>query len=464
MRGSQLQQITADELPALAKDAFVYGFPLVESMGTIYRMGMKAGVPMGAPVNTFGHARELVDAKTCRDLGIVSPNNDTLYSIAQVDVGPEPLVFHVPEMNGRYYVMQCVDAWSNNFAYVGTRATGTGEGDFLLTGPGWEGKGLAGMPVIHAPTRVFAIVGRFAVAGADDIPNVSALQDELSLTPLSHYPAKPDTSGRSVGDWPLPAPDKDVPEDLVFWETMRVWSQAFPPHPSETEYLRRFGQLGLLEKKTPYIDADPALRDALQAGEQEGRISLEKGARNAIPSRNRWSDTRDIFNYNVHFFEIGTINAPEWKIADPARRYLMRAIAAREGLWGNHAYEAYYPSTSMDIKGRQLSGDHRYVLHFERPPPVDAFWSITMYEVPQFYLVDNPIDRYAIGDRTPGLKFNADRSLDIYIQHEYPGPDRASNWLPAPAGAFRPILRMYMPGAEAFDERQWHLPPIRLME
>ncbi len=194
------------DLKDLARKAFIYGFPLVESMGKMYEMGTSPGVPMGAPVNTFGHARQLVDAETGRRPGIVSPDNDTLCSISQVDVRNEPLVFHVPATHDRYYVMRFVDAWSNNFAHVGTRATGTGECEFLPVAPGWKGEVPAGMPVIHAPTRVFTIVGRFAVAGEEDVPNVAALQEEVWMTPLSQYPGKPDTSGRTVRDWPLPAP------------------------------------------------------------------------------------------------------------------------------------------------------------------------------------------------------------------------------------------------------------------
>ncbi len=457
-------QVSEQDIKNLTLEAFVYGFPLVESMGKTYEMATSSDVPLSAPVNTFGHTSLFMDAEACPRLGIVSPNDDTLYQLAQVDAGKEPLVLHVPATGDRYYVMQFVDAWSNNFAYVGKRATGTAEGEFLLVAPGWQGEVPAGMTVIHAPTRVFTINGRFAVAGEEDVPNVEALQEQVWLTPLSRYPGKPDTSNRTIGDWPLPGPDPAVPDDLLFWEKFRVWSQAFPPDSSEAEYLEQFAPLGLCEEKSPYVDADPSLEAVLSDAQQEGLAMLNEEIPTILPLNEQWGDTRDLFNYNVHFFEIGTIDAPEWKITDPQTRYVMRGIAALIGLWGNHAYEAYCPSTYNDNEGRPLSGEYTYILHFNQTPPVEAFWSVTMYDVPQYYLVDNPLNRYSIGDRTPGVQYNDDGSLDIFIQQDSPGPDRESNWLPAPAGLFRPVLRMYMPDSDIFDGGQWQMPSIQRVE
>jgi hypothetical protein len=162
-----------------------------------------------------------------------------------------------------------------------------------------------------------------------------------------------------------------------------------------------------------------------------------------------------MFDYNLDFFEVGAIDAPEWKLTD--RRLVTRALAARGGLWGNHAYEAAYSMTYKDAAGEQLEGDRRYELRFETPPPVDAFWSVTMYSLPDFYLVENPIGRYSIGDRTPGLRYGDDGSLTLTIQHDR--PEDPANWLPAPSGRFRPILRMYEPRASVFDG-SYALPPI----
>jgi hypothetical protein len=444
----------------LAIEAFVYGYPLVEQTRTLFA-GAEGKGPFAAPVNTFKHVRVVLDAKMARELGIVSPNNDTLYTIATVDVGPEPVVLRVPEVHDRYYVLQFIDAWTNNFAYVGQRTIGDRGGEFLLAPPGWSGEAPGGMPVISAPTRLFVIGGRFLVNGADDIPNVAAAQDGLALIPLSTYPELPDLASRAAGDWPLPQPDASVPESLVFWERLRTFMRAYRPHADDLAYQERFEPLGLLADESPYPDADSELRAALQAGEEAGRAHIEEQSKTALPLRNQWQAVAELFNYNTHFLELGTLDTPEWKIDDPERSRLVRAIAARIGIGGNHAYEAFYPITFLDADGDELSGDNRYVLHFDQPPPVDGFWSLTMYDVPKFLFVDNPLDRYSIGDRTEGLRTNDDGSLDLYLQHDPPEPDQQPNWLPAPGGLFRPILRMYNPRPEAFDEARWHLPAIQ---
>jgi hypothetical protein len=444
----------------LAAEAFVYGYPLVEQLRPMMAAAAGTG-PFGAPVNTFRHVRRVLDAEQARHLGIVSPNNDTLYTIGTVDVGPEPLVLRVPEVPERYYVLQFIDAWTNNFAYVGRRTTGGRAGEFLLVPPGWNGGAPGGMRIIRAPTRFFAIGGRFLVNGEADIPNVAVLQDALALIPLSRYPDLPDLASRAFGDWPLPRPEAGVPEDLAFWEQLRTFARAYPPHADDVAYQQRFAPLGLLAEQSPYVRADPDVSAALRAGEQAGRARIEEQSQRAFPLRNNWQAVRELFNYNTHFFEFGTIDAPEWTIAEPARGRLVRAIAARIGLGGNHAYEAFYPITYLDADGNQLSGEHRYVLHFDQPPPVDGFWSLTMYDVPTYLFVDNPLNRYAIGDRTEGLQTNADGSVDIVMQQDSPAPGNESNWLPAPAGRFRPILRMYNPRPEAFDDARWRLPAIR---
>ena len=167
---------------------------------------------------------------------------------------------------------------------------------------------------------------------------------------------------------------------------------------------------------------------------------------------NGWSLTYHVFDYNLDYFELGTLDDPAWKISDPKLRLIGRALAARGGLWGNHGYEAAYAMSYKDGGGAQLEGAHRYEMRFETTPPVGAFWSITMYDLPEFYLVENPIQRYSVGDRTPGLVRGDDGTLAITIQHDEPdAPEARANWLPAPSGRFRPILRMYEPDAAVFD-------------
>lgn len=441
--------MTNDERAALAADAFIYGFPLVFDLREVERFTNAgiAGVP-ATPFNRFGHASELAGPEST----FVSINNDTVYSIAQIDLSGGPARLEVPDTDGRYYVLQFVDAWTNNFAYVGHRATGTAAGVFLIAPPGDHPDTGDGIPVIASPTVIATIVGRWAVSGADDLREVRDLQAGLTLAPTG--------DGRGTG---LPAPNDSVRGDLVFFEQLRVWMQAFPPARRDRTYQERFAALGLSEPESPYVDPDPALASALRDGLARGQEILGQAIRNApTPKRNGWNLTYHIFDYNLDFFEIGAVDEARWTLdVEPRDRYLMRAAAARGGLWGNHAYEAAYAMVYEDADGVPLDGRRRYQLRFETPPPVGAFWSVTMYSTPDFLLVANPLGRYSIGDRTPGLHRTTD-SLTIYLQHDPPGsPEELANWLPTPDGDFRPILRMYEPDEAVFDGR-YELPPITL--
>ena len=435
----------SDDLAALAADAYVYGFPLVfdlQAVDGFTRQGMASLAP--APFNSFSHASKLAGPQD----RFVSINNDTIYSIAQVDVSGGPVLLRVPDTAGRYYVLQFVDAWTNNFAYVGRRATGTAAGCFLLVPPGWKPDAPDGARVIEFPTNVATIVGRWACDGLADLDAVHALQGELSLEPYG-TPAPP------AG---LPAPAA-VPAELAFFEQMRTWMQAFPPSGPDRAYQQRFAPLGLLGPATSYTDCPPGLAEALTAGADAAKRQMEAAltAGGLAPVVNGWTLTFHMFDYNLDHLGPGTIDDPAWKIANRDTSYLARALAARAGLWGNHGYEAAYPMTYTDAGGDQLDGRNRYTITFDQDPPVDAFWSITMYDLPDFYLVANPINRYSIGDRTPGLRRDGDGSLTIVIQHEQPAD--TSNWLPAPAAPFRPIMRLYQPRAAVLG-RSYKFPPI----
>lgn len=434
-----------DDLTALAADAFIYGYPLVYDLGEVGRIarhGLGAVPPV--PLNVFGHARGLAGP----DEEFVSINNDTVYSLANIDASGGPVRLEVPDAAGRYYVMQFVDAWTNNFAYVGHRATGTGAGAFLLVPPGWEGDPPADATVIRMPTAVASIVGRWAVDGDDDLPAVHALQDALVLTPTAP----------GAG---LPMPGEGVSEDLMFWEELRVLMRAFPPAPRDRAYQERFAPLGLLAAESEYPMPGPALHEVLTEGLVAGRERLDAALRGGGgPTQNGWSLTYHVFDYNLDFFEVGARDDPAWKLPDGPGRYLLRAAAARGGLWGNHGYEAAYAMVFLDGDGEPLDGAHRYELRVAQDPPCDAFWSVTMYEAEDFYLVRNPIDRYSIGDRTRGLHRGADGSLTIVMQHDEPAtPEGRANWLPTPPGRFRPLLRVYEPGDAVFDGG-FELPPV----
>jgi hypothetical protein len=430
--------MVADGLAALAAEAYIYGFPLIFDLQEVNRVRRKGlGSVAPAPFNRFSHASELAGPED----QFVSINNDTIYSIAQVDVSGGPVLLRVPDTAERYYVLQFVDAWTNNFAYVGRRATGTQAGDFLLVPPGWRGETPGAATVIEFPTTVGTIVGRWACDGPTDLGAVQDLQSGLILEP---YGAD---SARSKG---IPEPAA-APAALAFFEQLRTWIRAFPPSAPDQAYQQRFAPLGLLDAGSPYADCRSELAREMAAGaanaKQKMEVILKEGG--LTPTVNGWMLTFHMFDYNLDHLGPGTVDDPEWKLADRATSYLARALAARAGLWGNHGYEAAYPMTYTDADGNQLDGHNRYTITFDQDPPVDAFWSITMYDLPGFYLVANPIDRYSIGDRTRGLQRDADGSLTIVIQHDRPAD--TSNWLPAPAAPFRPIMRLYQPRPAVLD-------------
>ena len=439
-----------DDVTGLAAEAYLYGFPLVFNLDQVLRF-VTTGVGSNpqAPFNQFSHARVLAGPQDT----FVTINNDTLYSMAQLDLSVGPVRLHVPDTDGRYYVLQFVDAWTNNFAYVGHRATGTGEGDFLLVPPGWPGEAPSGVTVIHVPTRVASIVGRWACAGESDLPAVHALQDAITLQPAN-------ATAQPAG---IPGPDPSVAGDLVFWEKLRLWSQAFPPAARDLPLQDSLAPTGITQSSpSPYTMPGARLAEALRQGLAAGQATLKNAleAGGSSPQVNGWKLTMHVFDYNLDYFEIGTLDDPQFKITDPKVRIIERAAAAMGGLWGNHAYEAVYIMTYHDDQGDQLTGQHTYTLRLDPPPPVGAFWSLTMYDVPHFFLVANDINRYSLGDRTPGIVYADDGSLTITLSHAKPrDPTAAANWLPAPAGDFRPVLRMYEPAPEVLNQT-YTVPPI----
>lgn len=443
----------AQDLAELATEAYVYGYPLVSDLSMVETCLHKGfGTLAPAPFNEFAHATRPADA----DAHFVSVNNDTVCSIAQLDLSGGPLLLHVPGTDGAYYVLQFVDAWSNNFAYVGRRATGTEAGDWLVVPPGWAGTAPDGVRgVIDAPTSVVTVVGRFACDGPEDLERrVRPLQEQLTLTHLE--PGEHRTG--------LPAPDAGVPAGLRFFEQLRVWMADFPPAPADRAYQDRFQPLGLLEEgPSPFVPAGSALVRALTEGLARGRERVEAAGRSGAGdgTGGGWSMNPHLFDYNLDRFGVGTVDSPQWKAADREASYLDRAVAARVGLWGNHGYEAVYAQTFTDTDGAPLNGAHRYELRFDGPPPAEAFWSVTMYDTPDCFLVANPAGRYSVGDRTPGIVYGPDGSLTVHISRERPAaPDAAANWLPAPEGDFRPMLRLYLPGRAVLDG-EYEIPGIR---
>jgi hypothetical protein len=439
------------DLDALISDAYLYGYPLVAGLDEVVRFTTSGvGSQPQADLNQFSHAGALAGPADT----FVTINNDTVYSTGNIDLSGGPVLLQVPDTGGAYYVVQFIDAWTNNFAYVGKRATGTEEGHYLLVPPGFDASSLpyqlSEVVLIHAPTVLVTAFARFACDGPDDLSRVRELQEQLTLTPLNAQ-----TRG-------MPVPDSRVDPELLFWEKFRVWMRAFPPAVADVDYQQRFAPLGLLAAESPYLTMDPELRAALVRGLADARDALETFTHTGtVVPVNGWMGGLHMFDYNLDFFEVGTIDAPEWRLDTRSAAHRERALAARLGLWGNHGYEACYSQVFVDTDGQQLHGGNEYIIHFDRTPPVDAFWSLTMYDVPNYFLVQNPIDRYSIGDRTPGLQFAVDGSLTLHLASAPPAdPAARANWLPAPAAPFRPILRMYGPQAPVLSS-EYRIPGLQ---
>ncbi|WP_432831042.1 DUF1254 domain-containing protein [Dactylosporangium sp. CA-092794] len=419
-----------DDLPTLAAEAYGYGYPLLQDLHA---------VGTATAFNAFTHQRSVP--------GTPNANPDLLYSIAQLDLSGGPLWLRVPDTGGRYHVVQFVDAWTDNFAYVGSRSTPDGEREFLLVPPGWAGREAPGAEIIRVPTMIATLIARFGAA-----PGVHALQDALTIERM--YPRVPIDG--------LPQPQAGVPDELLFLESLRRGLAAFPPSPAERRYQRRFAPLGLSDGgNSPYPTLPRELRAALRDGLERGRDALEEAATTEHAELvNGWTNDLHAFDYNLDYFELGTLDAPQWTAPDREAAHRLRAVAARTRLWGNHAYEAVYPTVHKDRDGARLTGARAYTLRLAPPPPAAAGWSLTMYAAPGSRLFPNELGRHSIGAGTPGLRPDPDGGVTIRVQHEPPDdePGRA-NWLPAPPGEFHPVLRVYAPGEPVLGG-EYRLPPL----
>jgi hypothetical protein len=414
----------------IAAQAYVYGEAMLQEQRVIGRF----------PANTLISITQLADPT---ERLIPAPNVDTLYTTARLDLTSGPLILHVPEEHGRYYTFQFMDAYTNSFAYVGRRTTGTHVGNYAVVGPGWHGHLPSGVKRITAPTPTVWVLGRTLVKSAADVARVNAIQHEYSLTPLSGYPGRPSAAlylPRS------PLRPVALPTGLAFFDAMDAAMASNRSPASARALLRRFASVGIAPGRTVSTEhLSSAVRQGLLAGLKTGRAQVNRyqAAIKAASERrhNGWL-------------------VPPAATGNYGTNYLLRAYISQTALGANVPAEAEYPFAFVDHRRKRLRGTHRYVLHFAAGelPPVKAFWSLTMYDQGLF-LIPNALNRYAIGDRTPGLRRNRDGSLDIVIQHTPPNGSR-SNWLPAPAGRFALALRLYQPKAPVL-RRTWPLPTLR---
>jgi hypothetical protein len=424
------------DLDSLAAEAWIFGYPLV-----LMDVSRQVMTTQGAPPNSFDHMRAFPD-HTFTD--VVTPNADTLYSSAWLDLRDEPIVLSLPEMTGRYHMMPMLSGWTDVFAAPGSRTTGEDGGEFAICPPGWEGDLPAGVTRIDAPTSMVRVIGRTSASGTKDYLAVHALQNNYLLTPLSEFtehaaPPRPVTPLSTTTDASAPVDQVARMDGPTFFSRLASLLADNPPTPPDQTFVDSLAALGI-RPGLPLDLSDPAAAIAVAAAPSAGQAALRRiGAEMSEDTSNGWSIPRGLGSYGTD--------------------YGRRAYVAFLGLGANLDADAIYPYVMVDGEDRALNGGHQYVLHFEAGelPPVKGFWSLTMYDDKQFF-VDNPIDRYAIGDRD-NLTYGQDGSLDIWIQHEDPGAEFLSNWLPAPTGSFNLIFRAYWPQQAALDGT-WAPPPI----
>jgi hypothetical protein len=429
---------------ALGLQAYVWGFPVVVNEHS--RLGMASSekiIPhkLRGPLNTLVHAQALL---TPDFEDVQSPNNDTLYTTFWLDLRDEPLVLHVPDTAGRFYTYQFVDAYTNNFAYVSQRTYGFQEMDFAICGPGWSGKLPQGVTRIDCPTPTVFVIGRLGVSGPEDVPPVHALQKRMSLVPLSHFGEsdyKPETLK-------LAKPTCAYDGPLAFFEELGDLIVQNPPPARDHGLMGLFKEIGLTVDHGFDVDPLPEpIKSGLERALQDGGAVIAAKAKSMGREINGW--------------RLAPV-APEYFGND----YVYRAAVGWQSMYVNDPVEAYYPGVYADREGHPLDASkQKYMLRFEAEnmPPVGAFWSTTMYDLEKRLMVANPINRYSIGDRTSGLQYGDDGSLEIYIQHQSPGSDKESNWLPAPYAPFYMLMRLYLPRIEILNG-QYEIPAVQRVE
>jgi len=417
-------------LEDLATDGFVLGYPLVVTERTLQTFAPAVGVNRPFTQN----ARSNAASRT-----VVAPNTDTLYAIAVLDLRSGPLLLTVPDIAGRYHTFQILDAWTESFAYLGTRTTGGVGGTWLLAPRGWEGTVPDGVARIDVPTPQAFLLGRVLVQDDADVPNVTALTARVSITPLDPAAPAPPALGAAPGP-----PARTGEDGLAFWDELSAALAINPPTtPAQQALVDRLATIGVGPGRRPSSEVgDPAVLAALEAGVARGLERIERTIEETT-TVNGWRFRTDIGTYGD---DLDT-----------------RAAIARAGWGANVPAEAIYPSAVVDAEGERLDGNHLYRIRFAAGalPPVDAFWSLTLYGPDRFF-VENALRRYALGDRSPGLVRSADGALELYAGSVAP-PGLEANWLPAPAGEFSLMLRLYLPADDVAAGR-WVPPSIERMD
>jgi hypothetical protein len=436
-------KLTKQEAHAIGVQAYLYFYPLV-TMDLTRRQLTNIARPEGisAPANTFANipAYPTADMKV-----VVRPNFDTLYSSAWLDLTKEPVIVSAPDTHGRYYLLPMLDMWTDVFASPGWRTTGTKAGDFAVTPPGWTGSLPAGVVRIDAPTPNVWIIGRTKTDGPADYSAVNAIQAGYRITPLSDW----GKAAQPVVGTVDPGVDMKTPPKITvdsmpaakFFAAAAEILKVQPPHVTDQPIIALMQRIGIEPGKSFDLDkVDPAIKSGLETAPEDALKLMAWKVASLARVVNGWSMNTDTMGVYGNY-------------------YLKRAIIAQFGLGANLPEDAIYPLNLADEAGKPLDGGSDYVLHFEKgaTPPVDAFWSVTLYDA-QGYQVANSLNRFAVSSWMP-FKTNPDGSLDLYFQNASPGADKEANWLPAPKGPFNLTMRLYAPKTEALVGK-WNPPPV----
>ncbi|MBN9522117.1 DUF1254 domain-containing protein [bacterium] len=448
-RPAAAAQPGGDETSELAVECYVYGYPLV-TMEYTRRVMTNAATPTGthAPMGQFVRMREYPTAKF-RD--VTAPNADTLYSTAWLDLAKEPYVLSLPDMGDRYFLMPMLDGWTNVFQVPGTRTTGNKAQSYAITGPGWKGALPDGVTELRSPTDLVWIPGRTYCTGTpEDYKACHAVMDRYDLRPLSaRGRAYTPPAGRVDPAVDTKAAVREQVNRLdgtAYFGLLAALMKDNPPGPDDAAMVGKLARIGVVPGKA--FDAaklDPAVARAVAAAPKAAQARITAHFKTAGRLENGWTFATKTGVYSAD--------------------YLQRAFITAVGLGANRPQDAVYPTSEVDAEGKKYSGANNYVLRFEKgqAPPAKAFWSITMYDKDYFF-VDNPLNRYTVSPRN-ALKYNADGSLDVYIQHDSPGQDKEANWLPAPRGEFVLMMRLYWPRQDppSILDGSWRVPPVRLV-
>jgi hypothetical protein len=442
------EPITEHDAHAIGVDAYIYFYPLLSMDITRKQFtNIEPGKELGkGPMNMFVNIPVYPPADF---KGVVRANFDTLYSIAWLNLSKEPLVVSAPDTNGRFYLLPMLDMWTDVFASPGSRTTGTGAGEFLVTPPGWSGTVPEGLTRLAAPTPYLWIIGRTKTDGPADYDAVHKIQAGYKVTPLSRRGKTPEpvtvTIDPGIDMKTPPKVQVDTMPAAKYFAYAAELLKLHPPHLTDQPILAEMKRIGIEPGKGFDFDKlEPAVRKALERAPDDAQQLMKWKTATLARVVNGWSMNTDTMGVYGNY-------------------YLKRAMVAQIGLGANLPEDAIYPLNLGDDTGKPLDGANRYTIHFDKgaAPPVDAFWSITLYDSEGFQ-VGNGLNRFAVASWMP-FKTNADGSLDLYFQNESPGMDKEANWLPAPKGAFNLTMRLYGPKLDALTGK-WSPAPVKKTE